>query len=387
VSFDVPAPVADVVARVRAFIDERVIPLEPELHDSTAARAKLRELHALAKEEGLWALGHPAEIGGGGMPFADYVYVNEVQGRSEYGQFAMGTHSLQDSLLLHRHATPDVRERYLRPLVEAEITPAFAMTEPGVSSSDPTQLTTTARLEGDEWVLSGRKWFVTGARDAAYVTVMCRTEEPDTPPHKAFSIILVPAGTPGYRVVREIPVLGLAHGHHELAFDEVRVPAAHLVGPRGGGFRVAQERLGPGRIFHAMRWLGQARRAFELMTARLNSRSAFGSPLADKQLLQRHVFESYAQITAARLLTLDAARQLDAGDEARVAIGLIKVVGARMLGDVVDRALQVHGAEGLSDDTPLGFMYRTARFARIYDGPDEVHIQSVARALLRGAAR
>jgi acyl-CoA dehydrogenase len=383
VNFDVPASVAGVVARVGTFIDERVIPLEPRLHDPATARVLLPELHAQAKEDGLWALGHPAEIGGGGMPFADYVYVNEVQGRSEYGQFALGTLSLQDSLLLHRHATPQVRDRYLRPLVDAEITPAFAMTEPGLSSSDPTQIATSARLDGDEWVLSGRKWFVTGAREAAYVTVMCRTEGPETPPHKAFSLIVVPAGTPGFRVVREIPVLGLHHGHYELAFEDVRVPAAHLVGPRGGGFRVAQERLGPGRIFHAMRWLGQARRAFELMIARLNERSAFGSALADKQLLQRHVFESYAQITASRLLTLDAARQLDAGEEARVAIGMLKVVGARMLGDVVDRAVQVFGAEGLSDDTPLGFMYRTARFARIYDGPDEVHIQSVAKALLR----
>lgn len=382
-SFDVPAHVRDRVAAVRAFIDDHVVPAEPDLHrDMWAA---LPGLWDRAKAAGLWALGHPAELGGGGMPFADYVYVNEVQGRSEYGQFAMGTHSLQDSLMLHRHATKAVRERYLAPLVAADIMPSFAMTEPGLSSSDPTQLRTEARLDGDEWVLNGRKWFVTGAKHAAYTTVMCRTEPEDTPAHQAFSIVLVPAGTPGFRVVREIPVLGIDHGHYELAFEDVRVPAENLVGPRGGGFRVAQERLGPGRIFHAMRWLGQARRAYELMLDRLNERTAFGGRLADKQLMQQHVFESQAAIRAARLLTIDAARVLDDGGEARVEIATVKVVGARMLNDVVDRALQVFGAEGLSDDTPLGFMYRTARFARIYDGPDEVHVQSVARALLKAA--
>lgn len=377
----IPEHVRDLVARVRAFVDDHVIPAEPDLHRDAAAT--LPALRDRAKEAGLWALGHPVEIGGGGMPFADYVHVNEAQGRSEYGQLALGTYTLQDSLMLHRHATPAVRDRYLAPLVAADIDPSFAMTEPGLSSSDPTQLRTTARLDGDEWVLSGRKWFVTGARDAAYTAVMCRTEPADTPPHQAFSIIVVPQGTPGFRVVRDIPVLGIDHGHYELAFDEVRVPAAHLVGPRGAGFRVAQERLGPGRIFHAMRWLGQATRAYELMLARLRERTAFGGPLADKQLMQQHVFESHAAITAARLLTLDAAAVLDRGEAARVEIGVVKVVGARMLNDVIDRALQVFGAEGLSDDTPLGFMYRTARFARIYDGPDEVHIQSVAKALLR----
>lgn len=380
-TFQVPSHVRSKVDAVRAFIDEQVIPAEPALHRDAAA--VLPGLRDKARAAGLWALGHPSEIGGQGMPFADYVYVNEVQGRSEYGQFAMGTQSLQDSLMLYRHAGPEIRERYLRPLVAGEITPSFAMTEPELSSSDPTQLRTTARLDSNEWVLTGRKWFVTGAEDAAFTTVMCRTEPSDTPAHKAFSIILVPAGTPGFRVVREIPVLGLAHDHYELAFDEVRVPAHYLVGPRGGGFRVAQERLGPGRIYHAMRWLGQARRAYELMLDRMHARSTFGTPLADKQLLQLHVFESYAQIVASRLLTLDAARVLDNGGEARVEVGLLKVVGARMLGDVVDRALQIFGAEGLSDDTPLGFMYRTARFARIYDGPDEVHIQSVAKALLK----
>lgn len=381
--FAVPEHVRPIRDRVFAFMTEQVEPAEPVLHaGGESAATLLKELQARAKSEGLWALGHPSELGGGGMPFADYVYINEVQGRSEFGQIALGTFTLQDSLMLHSHASPAQRERWLQPLVAAEIWPSFAMTEPDVASSDPTQLQTTAVLDGDEWVINGRKWFTTGAGFAAYTTVMCRTE-PEAPDHLAFSMILVPTDTPGYRIVRETPVLGLSGGHFEIELDDVRVPADSLLGPRGLGFLIAQERLGPGRIFHAMRWLGQAQRAFDLMCARLHERSAFGSTLAKKQLMQQHVFDSYAQIQACRMLTLHAAAAVDAGSDARVEIGAVKVVGARMLHDVIDRAVQVHGAAGLTDDTPLSAMYRAARFARIYDGPDEVHIQSVARRILR----
>jgi alkylation response protein AidB-like acyl-CoA dehydrogenase len=342
-----------------------------------------RELQKRAKDEGLWALGHPEHLGGGGLPFRDYVYVNEVQGRSEYGQLALGTYSLQDSIMLDRYAAPDQRERFLKPLIEGEIYPSFAMTEPGIAGSDPTQMRTRAVLDdkANEWVITGRKWFTTYANRAAYTTVMCRTED-DAPPHKAFSMILVPTDTPGYTIVRETPVLGIYGGHCEVEYRDVRVPAQNLLGPRGRAFTIAQERLGPGRIFHSMRWLGQAQRAFDLMCARMNDRVAFGGPLADKQLMQQHVFASWSQIQACRMLTLNAAAKIDRGDPARVEIGVIKVVGAQMVHDVVDRAIQVYGAEGLTDDTPLSFMYRAARFARIYDGPDEVHVQNVARSIL-----
>lgn len=374
--------------RVKRFVEDRVYPAEAVLggEDAPAATAAMRALMAAAKAEGLWALGHPREIGGQGMAFMDYVYINEVIGRSGYAMVALGTHSLQDSIMLNLHAAPAWRERYLKPLVAGDLFPSFAMTEPDVASSDPTQLRTTATLEGGEWVIRGRKWFTTGADKAAYTTVMCRTEGPQTPGHSAFSMIVVPTDTPGYRIVRETPVLGLRHGahggHFEVAYEDVRVPAENLLGPRGAGFRIAQQRLGPGRIFHCMRWLGQAQRAFDLMCHRLHARSAFGQPLADKQLMQQHVFDSAAQIEACRRMTLDAARKIDAGDDARVEIGLIKVVGARMVHDVIDRAIQVHGAKGLTPDTPLDRMYRHAREARIYDGPDEVHIHSVARRLL-----
>ncbi len=386
-SFAVPEHVRPIRERVRSFVDERVIPLEPVLdrRDPEAGEA-LRKLMQEAKREGLWALGHPREIGGGGLPFLDYVYVNEVVGRSEHAMVALGTHSLQDSLMLHQHASPLWRERYLGPLVAGEIFPSFAMTEPEVASSDPTQLETRADLIEGEWVIHGRKWFTTGADRAAYTTVMCRTE-PDAEPHQAFSMIVVPTDHPGYRIVRETPVLGIRGGHCEVAYDGVRVPESHLLGPRGAGFVIAQQRLGPGRIFHCMRWLGQAQRAFDLLCDRANQRVAFGSTLAEKQQVQRMIFDSHAQIQASRLLTLQAARQIDAGDAARIEIGTIKVVGARMLHDVIDRAIQVHGALGLTDDTPLERMYRQARFARIYDGPDEVHVATVARRLLSAYRR
>ncbi|GAB2811718.1 acyl-CoA dehydrogenase [Actinocorallia aurea] len=379
-SFEIPTSVRPLRDAVYAFMTERVEPAEEALHAGDTDL--LRKLQQEAKAEGLWALGHPKEIGGGGLPFLDYVYINEVQGRSEFGQLALGTFTLQDSLMLHKYAADSQRMRFLAPLVQADIWPSFAMTEPGLSSSDPTQLTTTAELVDGEWVIRGRKWFTTGADRAAYTTVMCRTET-DASPYLSFSMILVPTDTPGYNIIRDTPVLGLDGGHMEVAYDDVRVPEENLLGPRGHGFVIAQERLGPGRIFHCMRWLGQAQRAFDLLCRRLHEREAFGGPLADKQLLQQHVFESYAEIQSARLLTLHAAHEIDKGGQARVEIGAIKVAGARMLHNVIDRAIQVHGAEGLTGDTPLDRMYRHARAGRIYDGPDEVHISRTAQRILK----
>src|SRR5437899_697771 len=383
-SFSTPEHVRPLRARVLRFVEEHVYPVEQVLDDgySEAARATMARLMRAAKDAGLWALGHPKEIGGGGLSFLDYVYVNEVVGRSEHAMIALGTHSLQDSIMLNQHASPTWHERYLRPIVAGEIVASFAMTEPDVASSDPAQLQTSPVLDGDEWVINGRKWCTTGANRAAYTTVMVRTE-PDAPAHAAFSMIIVPTDTPGYDILRETPVMGMLGGHCEVAYRDVRVPRENLLGERGQGFLIAQQRLGSGWIFHCMRWLGQAQRAFDLMCERANNRVAFGSTLAEKQSIQNMVFETAAEIQASRLLTLDAAHKIDAGDPARVEIGLIKVVGARMLHHAIDRAIQVFGAKGLTPDTPLERMYRQARFARIYDGPDEVHQMSVARLLLR----
>ena len=382
-SFEVPEHVRPVRDKVKRFIEERIYPVEEKLAVGDGdSRPLLQSLMQQAKDEDLWALGHPVEIGGHGMPFLDYVYVNEVIGRSEYATVAFGTHSLQDSIMLNRYASPEWREKYLRPLVAGEIFPSFGMTEPGVASSDPTQLQTHAYLDGEEWVINGRKWFTSGARNAAYTTVMVRTE-PDAPDHQAFSQIIVPTNTPGYNIVRDVPVLGHDGGHAEVVYDNVRVPKQNLLGPRGKGFQIAQDRLGPGRIFHCMRWLGQAQRAFELMCDRANDRVAFGEPLARKELIQKMVFDSYTEIQSARLLTLHAAYKIDQGDQARVEIGAIKVAGAQMLHNVIDRAIQVHGAKGLTPDTPLDRMYRAARAGRIYDGPDEVHMITVSRRILK----
>ena len=370
-------------ANVKDFIENEIYPKETELAKGTPeSREMLGSLMQLAKDEKIWALGHPTDIGGGGMPVMEYVYVNEVIGRSSFAMVALGTHSLQDSIMLREFASPHWRDQYLEPLVQGEIFPSFGMTEPEVASSDPTQLQTTAILEDGVWRINGRKWFTTGAARAAYTTVMCRTEL-EAPSHGAFSMIIVPTDNPGYKIVRETPVLGINGGHYEVEYDNVEVPEENLLGPRGQGFIIAQKRLGPGRIFHCMRWLGQAQRAFDLLCERMHERETFGTPLTKKQLLQKFVFDSACEIQASRHLTLDAAKRIDQGDDARIEIGLIKVVGAEMLHNVIDRAIQVHGAKGLTDDTPLSLMYRHAREARIYDGPDEVHIQSVARRILK----
>jgi alkylation response protein AidB-like acyl-CoA dehydrogenase len=375
--------------RVRKFIDDVVIPVEDDLereeHEPHARRdGMLARLKARAKEEGLWALGHPAEIGGGGLPFLSFVYLNESIGRSHWGQAAVGSLSMQDSIMLHRFGNAEQKKRWLEPLVAGDIYPSVGLTEPEVAGSDPTLMQSQARLDGDEWVIDAHKWFTSGANRAAFTTVFCQTEPDAVDRWSRFSSILVPTDALGYEIVRVVPTMGhTGGGHCEIRLRGVRVPRENLLGKRGQGFTIAQKRLGPGRIFHCMRWLGQAQRAFELMCQRANTRFAHGSLLAEKGEIQRYVAESAAEIQAARLMTLDAAMAMDQGSEARVEISLIKFWGARVLHDVIDRAIQVHGALGVTADTPLERMYREARYARIYDGPDEVHRMVVARRLLK----
>ncbi|MEV3959420.1 acyl-CoA dehydrogenase family protein [Nocardia sp. NPDC050193] len=383
-------PLTELTARMRGFIDDEVIPREPVLarDDDTAGQA-LAGLRERAKELGIWALGHPAEVGGGGLPFLDFVYLNEIIGRSEFGQLAVGSVTMQDTIMLHLHGTEEQRRRWIPGLVSGDILPSVGLTEPEVAGSDPTLIETRAVADGDSWVINGHKWFTTGAEQAAFCTVFARTEPDSAPRHARISAIIVPIDTPGFEIVRSIPTMGHdPSDHYEVRLTDVRVPLADLLGERGKGFAVAQDRLGAGRIFHGMRWLGQAQRAYELMCARANTRFAHGSLLAEKGEIHRYIAESAAQIHAARLMTLDAARAMDAGEDYRVRVGLVKFWGARMLHDVIDRAIQVHGALGLTADTPLERMYRQARYARVYDGPDEVHRMSTARRLLRdpGAA-
>lgn len=372
----------EIAQRVRAFVDERVIPHEEDLYDEGERGAELmRELQAGAKREGLWALGLPAELGGGGLSLLDYAHVNEAIGRSYPAVEALGTFQTQDALMFDRFGSEAQKQRWLQPLIDGEMLPAVGMTEPEVAGSDPRQVQTTARLEDGVWVIDGHKWFTSNADRAGFITVLARTADG---PRPEFSLIVVPADTPGVEVVRVLSVMGDRGGHHcEVWLREVRVPEDSILGGRGEGLRIAQARLGPGRIFHCMRWLGQAQRAFELMCQRASERVAFGTPLAEKGAIQGFVANSAAEIQAARLLTLDAARAIDAGEDAAVQISLIKFYGARMLSDVIDRAIQVHGALGLTEDTPLERMLRHARGARIYDGPDEVHHMVVAKRILR----
>ena len=380
------AEIEDLRERTKAFLDEHVYPNEEALGagDEDAA-ALMRDLQARVKDMGMWAPHLPAEAGGMGIGFMPYVYMNELLGRSPYAPRAFGAQAPDsgNAEILWQFGTREQRERWMKPLVAGEITSCFSMTEPEVSGADPTNLQTRAVRDGDEWVIDGHKWFTSGALNASFAIVMCVTE-PEQPPHARMSQIIVPTDTPGFDVIRPVPVMGDTDGHHcEIRYRDARVPLTNVLGEPGGGFRIAQKRLGPGRIHHCMRWLGQSQRAFELMCDYSLRREVRGEPLAEKQTVQNWIADSYVEIQAARLLTLRAAEKIDAGDEARVEISAIKFFGAKVLHDVIDRAIQTHGARGVSGDTPLESMYRAARSARIYDGPDETHRMVVSRRILR----
>ena len=373
-------------AKVKAFVDEHIIPNEPALSEHNAnSEALMKDLQARVKAMGMWAVFIGPEAGGTGTGFLPYAFINEILGRSPYAPRAFGSAAPDtgNAEILHQFGTPDQKERWMKPLVAGEIRSCFSMTEPEVSGADPTGLRTRAVRDGDEWVINGHKWFTSGAIGAKFAIVMAVTD-PDAETHRRMSQIIVPADTPGFNIIRPVPVMGETEGAHcEIIYDNVRVPVTNVLGEVGDGFRIAQRRLGPGRIHHCMRWLGQMQRAFEIMCNYALKREVGGVPLADKQTVQNWIADSAAEIQACRLLTMHAAQKIDSGDEARVEISIIKFFGAKVLHDVIDRAIQVHGARGVSGDTPLESMYRNARAARIYDGPDEVHRMVVARRVLR----
>jgi len=381
--------VRELRARVRAFLEEHVYPNERILdREDDEADALVGALRERAKAEGLWAPHLPPEAGGSNGSFLVYAHLNEEIGRSLWGQLVLGCQAPDagNAEILWQFGTEEQKERWLRPLVAGEVRSFFSMTEPEVSGSDPTTLRTRAVRDGDEWVIDGHKWFSSGAEGAAFGIVMAVTD-PATEPHRRASQIVVPADTPGVEIVRAVPTLGhRGRGwttHCEVRYTGVRVPVANTLGGVGEGFVIAQKRLGPGRIHHVMRWLGQMQRAFELMCSYALQREAFGGPLSDKQTVQSWIADSAAEIQACRLLTLDAAHKIDRGSEARVEVSLLKFYAARVLNEVLDRAVQVHGARGLTDETPLATMLSMARGARIYDGPDEVHRMVVARRILK----
>jgi acyl-CoA dehydrogenase len=383
-----PSPAQErVVERVRALMDELVYPNESQsVPHRGLPLPLLRTLQARVKAEGLWAPHLPAEAGGLGMGNVTLGLINEQLGRSPIAPRVFGSSAPDtgNTEILWLAATAEQKRKYLAPVVADDVRSCIAMTEPEVSGSDPTQIRTTAVWDGDAWVINGHKWFITNAQGAAFAIVFAITD-PEAAPHRRASMFIVETDTPGYQFIREVPVMGdqSEGGHCELRFVNCRVPADSMLGERGGGFALAQARLGPGRITHCMRWIGVGQRAFELMVARALERETRGQKLADLQTIQNWVADSAAALHGFRLMTLQAAWLMDIGADARTEISMIKFVGANVLHDVLDRAIQVHGALGFSQDSPLEAWYREARAARLYDGPDEVHRMVVARQIFR----
>jgi acyl-CoA dehydrogenase len=382
---------------MRGFVREEIFPLETLELTYEQTQTLVRPLQQQVKEQKLWAAHLPPDLGGEGYGQVKLGLMHEILGQSPLAPLVFGNNAPDSGnaelLAIGTKATgrEDQRERWLRPLLDGRIRSAFSMTEPNTAGSDPTLLVTQAVRDGDEFVINGRKWFTTNGSVADFLIVMAVTN-PDVHPYQGCSMIIVPVDTPGVEIVRDVATMedpsspyGMFGNHAEIAYHDVRVPAENLLGREGEGFQLAQARLGPGRIHHCMRWLGQSHRALDMLCERAVSRYAHGSMLSEKQTIQNWVADSMAQMQAARLMTLQAAWKMDqqGAAAARVEIAMIKYFGAGVLYDVIDRALQVHGSLGYSTDLPLEAMYRRARSARFYDGPDEVHRQTVARQTLK----
>jgi acyl-CoA dehydrogenase len=378
------------------FIREEVWPLETlvdELEWSDFMRAML-PLKKRVKERGLWAAHLDTELGGQGFGQVKMGLMNEYLGTSPLAPFAFGAQAPDsgNSEILAIAGTAHQKDRWLYPLLNGELTSAFSMTEPESAGSDPTRLVTRAVRDGDGWVVNGHKWFSSNGSIADFLILMAVTD-PQAEPHRRASMFVVPTDTAGVDIIRDVPTMEhpvaswAKYGNHaEIYYRDVRLPADALLGAEGDGFLIAQQRLYPGRIHHCMRWLGVSRRALDMLCERSLYRESHGSLLADKQSVQNWIADSAAQMSAARLMTLQAAWKMDTYGvrAARQEISLIKFFGAQVLHDVIDRAIQAHGALGYSTDMPLEAMYRTARAARLVDGADEVHRESVARQILRG---
>jgi acyl-CoA dehydrogenase len=391
--FSVSPRVEELRDRVRAFLDQHVYPVElegmraldREVGPGTPYPGILIEIRQRARSEGLWNLFMPDERYGAGLSNWEYGILCEEMGRSPalapmaFNCAAPDTGNME---ILAEHGSEDQKHRWLEPLLEGEIRSCFSMTEPEVSGSDPTTLRSRAELSGDAWVINGHKWFTSGAVGAAVAIAMVVTD-PDAHPYARASMILVPTDAPGFNLVRPVPVMGHdgGPGHCEIRYEDCRVPATNLLGPRQAGFVIAQDRLGPGRIHHCMRAIGTCERAIEMMCRRANERETHGGKLAEKQFIQDFIARSRMETDQARLLTLLAAWKMDTAGKraARQEISMIKVVAANVVMDVLDRAIQVHGALGMSDDLPLASMWRYSRMLRVADGPDEVHKVVIAR--------
>ena len=390
IDFTIPPELLDVRARVAAFVRDEVLTVEPDV-DATNFDERLAELRVRARAAGLWNPHLPAQWGGLGLGALGMALVSQELGVSALASLALNCMAPDEGnmhLLLHA-ATDEQKERYLRPLADGSVRSCFAMTERDVASSDPTQLRTTAKQDGNGWVLNGEKWFITGANGAAFAIVVAMTEDdPEVDSRSRFSLFLIDADNPGWEVVREIPVMGTEGpgGHCEVRLNDCRVGPDALMGNRGEGFPLSQVRLGPARLAHAMRWIGVAQRALDIATQRAISREAFGKQLARHEAVGWMLADSAIDLYAARLMVLHVAWKIESGQRFTQEVAIVKVFVAEALGQIVDRAIQICGSLGYSGDLPLERFYRDARGARIYDGPSEVHRMIIARNLVKAMA-
>ncbi len=390
--FELPASVRPLLEKIEKFVAEVVMPAEAEVMEQgfVAAEPQLAALRAQVKAAGMWGPSLPKELGGLGLSLVEHGLVSERLGRSPLGHYVFGCQAPDAGNLeiLHKYGTAEQKATWLEPLANGEIRSCFSMTEPENPGSNPTIMSCTARKEGADYIIDGHKWFTTAADGAAFAIVMAVTN-PEASPHARASMIIVPTQTPGFDLVRNIKIMGDAgegYGSHgEIWYRKVRVPQTNLLGPEGAGFLIAQERLGPGRIHHCMRWIGICERVFDTMCNHLTRRKIDADKtLATRQIAQAWVAEARAEINAARLMVLHAAWTIEnkGFDRARDEVSMIKFFVANVMLQVVDRAIQLHGALGITSDTILAYYYVHERGARIYDGPDEVHKMVVAKRIL-----
>ncbi len=383
----------EIYPRVKNFVEQELYPIEMDLLKMPFNRAAiiLDEKRELAKRIGLWAPYLSEKDGGLGLTMIEFAQLSELLATTPFGHYSLNCQApdIGNIELMHKHASPALKEKYLQPLMKGEIRSCFSMTEPEYAGSNPVNMGTTAVLEGEEYIINGNKWFTTAADGAAFAIVMANTNS-DASPYERASMILVPTDTKGFHLKRNISVMGEAgegyNSHAEIEYNNCRVPATNLIGHEGSGFLLAQERLGPGRIHHCMRWIGICERAFSMMCTRaVNRDMGDGTKLANKQTIQNWIAESRAEINAARFMVLHTAHKMDeeGSKAAKNEISTIKFFVADILMKVLDRAIQTHGALGVTDDTLLSFWYRHERGARIYDGPDEVHKTSLAKSILK----
>ena len=380
---------------IRAFMKKEIYPLEVQLRrgDFAAMLPTLADKRERAKETGLWAAHIPESYGGAGLSLTEFAHMSEELGRSPIGHYVFNCQApdVGNMEILMEHGSDEQKARFLAPLIAGDIRSCFSMTEPEFAGSNPVWMGTTANKDGEEWVIRGHKWFTTGAEGAAFAICMAVTNPDADEAHSRASMIIVPSDTPGFELIGNISVMGHRGAdwasHAEVSYQGARVPLSNLLGGEGMGFMIAQQRLGPGRIHHCMRWIGICERALDILCRHAATRElAPGKPLGTKQIVQQWIAESRAEIHAARLMVLHAAWKIEKEGvyAAREEISLIKFTVARTLGRVLDRAIQALGGLGMTDDTPLAFWYAHERAARIYDGADEVHIEVVARRILRG---